>query len=191
MNIPNEGAMGTLNSLSMNAVRGITYNVWMDNILIRRATQSDLPTLGRLGALLLRTHYAFDPLRFMSPGASPEEGYAWFLGSQLSEEDVVILVADRAGAIVGYVYAALEPQSWKELREPAGFIHDVAVEESNRGTGVAAALVEAAMKWLRAKDAPRVVLWTAEQNAPALRLFSRLGFRRTMIEMTRELPLDN
>jgi len=170
--------------------RRITYNVWMDNILIRRATESDLPALGRLGALLLRTHYAFDPLRFMPPGASPEEGYAWFLGSQLSEEDVVILVADRTGAIVGYVYAALEPQSWKELREPAGFIHDVAVEESNRGTGVATALVEAAMKWLRAKDAPRVVLWTAEQNAPALRLFSRLGFRRTMIEMTRELPLD-
>src|SRR5438045_7209698 len=74
--------------------RRITYNVWMDNILIRRATESDLPTLGRLGAMLLRTHYAFDPLRFMSPGVNPEEGYAWFLGSQLSEEDVVILVAD-------------------------------------------------------------------------------------------------
>src|SRR3989442_5836778 len=56
------------------------------------------------------------------------------------------------------VYAALEPQSWKELREPAGFINDVVMEEANRGTGVAAALVEAAMKWLRAKDAPRVVL---------------------------------
>jgi len=159
----------------------------MDNILIRRATESDLPALGRLGALLLRTHYAFDPLRFMSPGASPEKGYAWFLGSQLGEEDVVVLVAERAGSIVGYVYAGLEPQSWKELREPAGFIHDVAVEESSRRTGVAAALVEAAMNWLREKHAPRVLLWTAEQNAAALRVFSRLGFRRTMIEMTREL----
>lgn len=50
------------------------------------------------------------------------------------------------------VYAALEPQSWKELREPAGFIHDVAVEESNRGTGVATALVEAAMKPVLRRD---------------------------------------
>jgi ribosomal protein S18 acetylase RimI-like enzyme len=37
------------------------------------------------------------------------------------------------------------------------------------------------------RGAPRVVLGTAEQNEPAQRLFERLGFRRTMVEMTREL----
>jgi len=31
------------------------------------------------------------------------------------------------------------------------------------------------------------VLWTAHGNAPARRLFARLGFRPTMVEMTREL----
>ncbi len=160
----------------------------MDDIVIRRATDSDLPTLGKLGAMLLQIHYAFDQQRFMAPRANPAEGYAWFLGSQLANPDVIILVAERAGSVVGYVYAGLEPQSWKELREPAGFIHDVAVEEANRRTGVASALIEAAIEWLRMHGAPRVMLWTAEQNAAALRLFSRLGFRRTMIEMTRELP---
>jgi hypothetical protein len=30
------------------------------------------------------------------------------------------------------------------------------------------------------------MLWTAERNPTAQRLFERLGFRRTMIEMTRE-----
>jgi RimJ/RimL family protein N-acetyltransferase len=34
---------------------------------------------------------------------------------------------------------------------------------------------------------PRVVLWTADRNTDALRVFERLGFRRTMVEMTREL----
>src|SRR5688572_11440491 len=116
----------------------------MNDIVIRRATESDLPALGRLGALLMKAHYAFDPQRFMAPGVDSEEGYAWFLGTQLADKDVVIYVAERAGAIVGYVYAGLEPQSWKELREPAGFIHDVAVEESSRRSGVAAELVEAA-----------------------------------------------
>src|SRR5438105_11853154 len=118
----------------------------MDDIVIRRATESDLPTLGRLGALLLQTHYAFDRQRFMAPPSNPAEGYAWFLGSQLREEDAVVLVAERVGTVVGYVYAALEPQSWKELREPAGFIHDVVVEEPNRRAGVAAALVNAALE---------------------------------------------
>jgi ribosomal protein S18 acetylase RimI-like enzyme len=159
------------------------------DVLVRRAEQSDLAALGTLGAQLMRTHYAFDPQRFMAPGAAPERGYAWFLGSQLRDDDAAVLVADRtsAGQIVGYVYASLEPQSWKELREPAGFIHDVAVAEHERGRGIATALLDAAIEWLRSRGAPRAILWTAEPNDVAQRLFARLGFRRTMIEMTREL----
>ena len=91
------------------------------------------------------------------------------------------------GDVAGYVYAGLEPMSWKELRGEAGFVHDVAVDPSARRLGIAAALLEAAMEWLKEQGAPRVVLWTAEQNVDAQRLFARVGFRRTMIEMTREL----
>ena len=159
----------------------------MEEIVIRLAKESDSPSLGRLGALLLETHYAFDQKRFMAPHANLAEGYAWFLRSQLKEKDVVIFVAERTGAVVGYVYAGLEPQSWKELREMAGFIHDVIVEESSRRRGIAGLLLEAAIEWLRAHGAPRVMLWTAEHNPEAQHLFSRIGFRRTMIEMTREL----
>jgi ribosomal protein S18 acetylase RimI-like enzyme len=159
----------------------------MGEIIIRVATESDIPALGRLGALLLETHYRFDEKRFMAPRADSAEGYAWFLRTQLKEKTVVVFVAERADTIVGYVYAGLEPASWKELREPAGFIHDVVVEDSSRRTGIASSLVEAAIQWLRNHGAPRVVLWTAENNPAAQRLFNRLGFRRTMIEMTREL----
>jgi ribosomal protein S18 acetylase RimI-like enzyme len=154
---------------------------------IRRATEADAPALGRLGALLLRAHHAFDPQRFLAPGRDPESGYGWFLGSQIGDDDVVVFVAERDGDVIGYVYAGLEPRSWKELREACGFIHDVAVREEGRRGGVATALVDAAIAWLASRGAPRVVLWSAEQNTAAQRLFDRLGFRRTMVEMTREL----
>jgi ribosomal protein S18 acetylase RimI-like enzyme len=154
---------------------------------IRRATAADLPALGRLGALLMRTHYEFDPQRFMDPGTDPAEGYAWFLGRQLKDDDVVVFVAEQDGDVIGYVYAALEPISWKELRDACGFIHDIAVEGSNRRSGTGTALMEAAIEWLRERGAPRVILGTAEKNDRAQRLFAKLGFRRTMIEMTREL----
>lgn len=158
-------------------------------VSIRRARREDAQALGRLGALLLRTHYGFDAQRFMSPGDDPEGGYAWFLRSQMAEDDVVVFVAERSGdgAIVGYVYAGLEPQSWKELREACGFIHDVVVDATARRSGVARLLIEAAVEWLRERGAPRVMLWTAEHNSGAQRLFESLGFRRTMVEMTREL----
>jgi ribosomal protein S18 acetylase RimI-like enzyme len=158
-----------------------------DLATIRRATRDDLPALGTLGALLMRTHYEFDRQRFMSPGGNPREGYAWFLGTQLEEADVVVLVAEQDGSVVGYVYAGLEPQSWKELRDACGFVHDVVVDERARRSGVASQLIEAAIEWLREHGAPRVVLWTAQRNDGAQRLFESLGFRRTMIEMTKEL----
>jgi ribosomal protein S18 acetylase RimI-like enzyme len=154
---------------------------------IRRAVASDAAALGRLGGLLLRTHYEFDRQRFMAPGDDPESGYASFLRWQMQEEDVAIFVAEQDGQVAGYVYAGLEPQSWKELRDAAGFIHDVIVDAAGRRTGMATALVEAAAQWLKQRGAPRVLLWTASPNEGAQRLFERLGFRRTMIEMTREL----
>jgi ribosomal protein S18 acetylase RimI-like enzyme len=48
-------------------------------------------------------------------------------------------------------------------------------------------LLSATVAALRVRGAPRVVLSTAERNESAQRLFARAGFRRTMIEMTREL----
>lgn len=159
----------------------------MPDLIVRRAAAADLPALGRMGAELMRLHFALDPLRFMDPGVDPESGYAWFLGTQIHDDEVVIFVADLDGVAVGYIYAGLEPQSWKELREAAGFVHDVVVLGDVRRSGVATALMDAAMAWLKSRGVPRVVLWTAEANHGAQGLFARLGFRPTMIELTREL----
>jgi ribosomal protein S18 acetylase RimI-like enzyme len=156
-------------------------------LTIRRAERRDLPSLGRLGAMLMRTHYAFDPQRFLPAGDSAESGYAWFLGNVAESPDGCVFVADDEGEITGYIYVALEPLSWKELRGPAGFIHDVAVAEEARGAGIAKQLLAAGIDWLRERGAPRVILWTAAPNEAAQRLFRGLGFRDTMLEMTLEL----
>ena len=88
-------------------------------LTIRRAEPRDASALGTLGATLMRTHYAFDRQRFLAAGDDAERGYASFLESQLQDDDAVVLVAELEGRLVGYVYAGLEPMSWKELRGPA------------------------------------------------------------------------
>ena len=90
------------------------------------------------------------------------------------------------GAAIGYVYAGIEPFSWKEQRDAAGFVHDIVVDPSERRTGVAGALMEAAIAWVREQGVASVMLWTASPNEGAQRLFEGLGFRRTMVEMTRD-----
>lgn len=158
-----------------------------DDVTVRRAERPDLPVLGRLGALLMCTHHEFDPRRFLEPAEHAQQGYARFLGEQLEQDSVAIFVAERNGELLGYVYAGIEGKAWKELRDVAGFIHDVAVVESARRQGLGERLLEVAAQWLLAQGVPRVMLWTAEQNVGAQRLFAKLGFRRTMIEMTRDV----
>lgn len=160
----------------------------MTDFLVRRATVADLPSLGRLGALLMRAHYDFDNDRFMRPGRDPEGGYAAFLAAQLEETDAIVLVATAGENVVGYLFAGIEPRSWKELRDRAGFIHDVLVDEPSRRTGIAEALIDTAIGWFRDRRVPRVLLWTAAQNDRAQSVFAKKGFRTTMLEMTLELP---
>jgi len=158
-----------------------------DDITIRRANKRDLQALGLLGASLMRIHFTFNERRFMAPGDHPEHGYADFLEAQLSDPEMLVLVAEQRAAILGYVYAGIEPQSFKELRERAGYIHDLLVTDASRGQGVGPRLLEAAVDWLREQGVPRVLLWTAAPNEKARKLFAAHGFSPTMVEMTREL----
>lgn len=159
---------------------------------VRPARPGDLAAAARLAAELVRLHHAYDPLRFMR--IEPlEQGYERFLRTQIDREGVVLLVAERPGApepaIVGYLLASLEERDWSDLREACGKIHDVYVDASVRRHGVASRLVEDAVARLTALGAPRVVLMAAWRNEAARRLFDRLGFRPTMLEMTREARL--
>ena len=159
----------------------------MAEFIIRPATLADAAVLGELGALLVRAHHDFDPQRFMRPLPGIEQGYGRFLTSQLGRDDAIVMVAEREGEVAGYVYATLEDRSWRELRDACGYIEDIVVRDTARRGGVATLLMNAAMDWLRSRGAPRVLLLSATPNAGAQELFSRRGFRRTMVEMTKEL----
>ena len=161
-----------------------------DHVVIRRATRADLPALGRLGALLVETHHDFDRKRFIAATRQTAEGYASFLGSQLGEPGIVVLSAVLDGQVVGYTYAGVEGRDWMSLRGRAGVLYDIIVDPERRGRGVGRALLDATVAALKSSGAPQVVLSTADRNAPAQRLFERAGFRRTMIEMTRDLDDD-
>jgi ribosomal protein S18 acetylase RimI-like enzyme len=132
-------------------------------------------------------HHDFDPKRFIAAPARTEQSYGSFLGSQLNEPNIVILVAERDGEVIGYTYSGVEGTDYMSLRGPAGVMYDIVVDPDHRQQGVGRLLVDATLEALKSKGAPRVVLSTAERNAAAQRLFDRAGFRRTMIEMTREL----
>ena len=156
-------------------------------VTIRPATAADVRAMGWLGAVLVQTHHDFDAARFIAATPQTEHGYASYLRSQLAKRDIVVLVAEDDGDVLGYTFAGIEGYDYMELRGPAGVLYDIVVDQAHRGRGIGQALLDATLAELKTRGAPQVVLSTAERNESAQRLFARAGFRRTMIEMTREL----
>ena len=159
-------------------------------VIIRRALEEDLPGIAALAAELVRYHHELDPQRFMHvPDAS--QGYRHFLRGEMRSGDVVILAALRETEIgtrvVGYTYARVEPRNWNDLLDRCGRIHDIFVAEDERRQGIARKLVIETIHHLQELGAPRIVLHTAMYNGEGQQLFTSLGFRTTMLEMTREV----
>ena len=154
-------------------------------VRIRPAEPGDAGALGRMGAALAKLHHDFDSGRFMLP-EDVEAGYEWWLSRELKNEQAVVLVAEKDGAAQGYCYGRIEGRDWNMLLDAHGELIDLWVDEALRKSGAGAALVEAMVQRLTELGAPRVVLSTAFSNHNAQRLFGRLGFRSTMIEMTRD-----
>ena len=153
---------------------------------IRDAKKSDQDALGKYGAALMRQHHAADPTRFIQT-EYPESGYGRFLVSQIEDAECLVRVAEESGEVVGYVFASLEGISWRDLRGPCGFIHDVYVDEKFRRQGIARQLLTAAIEWIRSHGMTQVVLWSKWKNEGAQRAFMGLGFRDTMVELTLDL----
>lgn len=157
----------------------------MTAVTIRPATLDDVPALGHMAAELVRMHHALDPERFLL--VEPlEEGYGRWLGREASRDGALVLVAVRDGRVLAYAYATMEKRDWMALRDACGALQDIWVEPGERRGGVARALLDRVLRELKERGAPRVVLSTAARNEGAQKFFESMGFRRTMIEMTRE-----
>ena len=154
--------------------------------VVRRATRDDLRHIGRLGALLVAAHHEFDPRRFLAVTSRTQDAYASFLGTQLDAPDAAVFVAEQNAEVVGYAYVAVESYDYMALRGPAGVLHDILVDPAHRRHGVGQQLLEAALAYVRSRGLSQIVLATAERNEAAQRFFASVGFRRTMIEMTRD-----
>jgi len=165
------------------------------HIRVRPAIEEDLPLLGALAASLVRQHHAYDAQRFVLP-REVERGYREWFGRELGNAQAVILVAElaapegteaQAPTVGGYLYGRMEGRDWNLLLDRHAALHDIVVVPEARGHGVGEALVSCFLEIARDRGLPRAVLHSATPNLGAQKLFARLGFRPTMVEMTCEL----
>jgi len=184
--------------------RSPAFNRQHEDIRVRGATVEDLPVLGELAASLVRQHHAYDGARFVLP-RDVERGYREWFRRELENKDAVLLVAeglarreevsDRPASptpqVAGYLYGRMEGRDWNMLLDRHAALHDIVVVPEARGCGAGEALIHRFQSITKERGLPRIVLHSASSNTGAQRLFAKLGFRPTMVEMTCEVPSED
>lgn len=170
------------------------FNGHPEDIRVRGATVQDLAVLGELAASLVRQHHAYDAARFVLP-RDVERGYREWFRRELDNRDAVLLVAEppepegtEARPVLGYLYGRMEGRDWNMLLDRHAALHDIVVIPAARGRGAGEALIRRFQAITKERGLPRIVLHSASPNAGAQKLFAKLGFRPTMVEMTCEVP---
>ena len=119
---------------------------------------------------------------------------AWRLAEPWFEPEGFRLALDDAG-IAAY--------NWVKMHDHEDAAHDpsdtttklvaeiymLGVAERTRGTGLAAAIAADGLAWGAERGATRAMLYVDEDNEPAFRLYERLGFRTTHVDICYSLEV--
>src|SRR5690606_35887116 len=95
-----------------------------------------------------------DPSGHPAANTSTEQAYGDFLPNELARIEVLVLLAEEAGAVTGYTYSALEGMDFTALRGPAGVVYDLIVDASRRRAGIGRSLLETTVAFLVERGAP-------------------------------------
>ncbi|MFF0472116.1 GNAT family N-acetyltransferase [Micromonospora zamorensis] len=128
------------------------------------------------------THPAFDQLAALfddyrvhyDQPSSPETTRSW-LHDQLAQHRLSAAAAVRADDVCGFITVMTMPASL--TLGTAWSIRDLYVAPRHRRSGIANALLRHTIHNARSAGARRVSLQTETDNAPALRLYTELGFQ--------------
>lgn len=154
--------------------------------VIRRAQDGDQMKIAELAIRLFDQHVEYDPERFST--FANVDGAARFYRSRFDTPDSAVLVAEMGGEVVGFAYIERDDLNYAELLEKGAWLRDIYVDESARAAGIGRALISAAAEAAERMGAEKLLLTVAAKNAAAQLVFEKAGFRRTMMEMTLNLP---
>ena len=133
----------------------------MTDVSIRPMTAADVPVVTRLG---IQLGYPVD-----------EGGIARRLERYGGSATHLLLVAERDGAVVGWVHALERPLLQEPLHVEIG---GLVIDEATRGGGIGTALIDAVDEWAAAGGYHGMWLHSRIERPEAHTFYPGLGFER-------------
>jgi ribosomal protein S18 acetylase RimI-like enzyme len=159
------------------------------NFALRVGGPDDVERLAPLWRAL-RDHHATLPN--MTPVRSFERSWAKRSGQYrewLAGDDHTLLLAERDGEPIGYAMVSVSsggPATW-DVGEKSAEVETLSILDSERGSGVGKALMDAAAKLARESGAGAVFVGVAHTNDGALRFYEREGYRPFYAQLVKTL----
>ena len=146
-------SLAAIASRRVYSSRPLTRPVSLVDATVRRAERADLLEVLRIERACFSDPWPYDAF----------EGLV---------DEPAFLVAEREGAVVGFVVADATPNHGRDI----GHVKDLAVHPDARGEGVGRALLRSALARLRSVGVAIVRLEVRESNAAARSLYADEGF---------------
>ena len=143
-------------------------------MVIREAQTADLPQMVALWDEFMAFHEDLDPVWVRREGAT--DTWREYIGGVMTAQDSVVLVAEKAGRLVGQCVAkVMEPPPVFTI-EKHGFIQEIVVTAEQRGQGVGRALYTRAERWLAQQGMTHLRTNIDTGNELSKGLFRAMGY---------------
>ncbi len=166
---------------------------------LRRALDDSLPAPRPTPSITLRTfHVGHDEEAWLAVNAAafsdhPEQGRitADDLARRIAQpwfDAAGFFLAERNAQLVGFHWTKVHPAGSTGNRDALGEVYALGVHPDGQGLGLGKTLTLIGLNSLRSRGLSEVMLYVESDNAAALALYERLGFRHVSTDAMYERP---
>lgn len=153
------------------------------SIVVRKATLNDLPVLLEFEQGLIVAERPFDPT------IKKDNINYYDINELITSENSEVFVAEFNSNIVASGYAKIKTNRHYLKHTYQGYLGFMFVSETHRGKHLNKMIIDALLKWCKARNIFEIRLDVYDDNIPAIKAYEKVGFKKHMINM--RLDIEN